>query len=57
MSNRAEAYYGSMMHFMRSLYRNKLIEEKFEVRKLIKLSSEEQKRVKAAYLKARIPFP
>ncbi len=56
LSNREEAYYGSMMHFMRSLYRNKLIEQKFEVRKLIKLSSEEQKRVKAAYMKARIPI-
>jgi hypothetical protein len=56
MRNREEAYYGSIMHFMRSLYRNKLIEENFEVRKLIKLSTEEQKRVKVAYQKARIPI-
>ncbi|MES2373954.1 MAG: carboxypeptidase-like regulatory domain-containing protein [Bacteroidota bacterium] len=55
ISNRQDAYYGSMMHFMRSLFRNKLIEQQFEVRKIIKLSSEEQVRVKAAYLKARIP--
>ncbi|MES2332607.1 MAG: carboxypeptidase-like regulatory domain-containing protein [Bacteroidota bacterium] len=55
MSNRESAYYGSIMHFMRSLYRNKLIEQHFEVRKLIKLPGEEQKRVKAAYMKSRIP--
>lgn len=42
--NRTDAYYGSLMHFMRSLFRNKLIEEGFEVRKLIKVSEEEKKR-------------
>jgi hypothetical protein len=56
MVHREEAYYGSMLHFMRSLYRNKLSENHFEVRKLIKLSSDEKKRVKAAYLKARVPI-
>jgi hypothetical protein len=55
MTHREEAYYGSMMHFMRSLYRNKLSENHFEVRKLIKLSSDEKKRVKAAYMKTRVP--
>lgn len=55
ISNRQDAYYGSMLHFMRSLFRNKLIEQEFEVRKVIKLPSEEQARVKAAYLKTRIP--
>lgn len=44
--NRAEAYYGSMMHFMRSLFRNQLIEEGFEIRKLIKISEQEKKRVR-----------
>lgn len=44
--NRIEAYYGSMMHFMRSLFRNQLIEEGFEIRKLIKISEEEKKRVR-----------
>lgn len=34
--NRTEAYYGSIMHFMRSLFRNRLLEEGFEVRKLIR---------------------
>lgn len=48
---RADAYYGSLMHFMRSLFRNKLVEEGFEVRKLIKISEEEKKRVRALYNK------
>ena len=47
--NRTEAYYGSMMHFMRSLFRNQLIEDGFEIRKLIKVSEEEKKRVKNIY--------
>jgi hypothetical protein len=47
--NRQDAYYGSIMHFMRSLYRNKLIEQHFQVRKLIKISEYEKKRVRAAY--------
>lgn len=47
--NREEAYYGSMMHFMRSLFRNQLIESGFEIRKLIKISEEEKKRVRLIY--------
>lgn len=47
--NREDAYYGSIMHFMRSLFRNKLVEQHFEVRKLIKLPDAEKKRVKALY--------
>lgn len=34
--NRQEVYLGSMMHFMRSLYRNKLVEDGFELRKIIR---------------------
>ncbi len=34
--NRAEAYYGSVMHFMRSLFMNRIMEEGFEIRKLIR---------------------
>lgn len=48
-ANREDAYFGSVMHFMRSLYRNKLVEQHFEVRRLIKISSEERKRVKMLY--------
>ena len=46
---RAESYDGSLMHFMRSLYRNKLIEDHYEVRKLIKVSEEEKKRVRGIF--------
>lgn len=49
--NRADAYYGSLMHFMRSLFRNKLIEEGFEVKKLIRISEEEKKRVRTLFNK------
>ncbi len=48
---RADTYYGSIMHFMRSLFRNKLTEEGFEVRKLIKIREEEKKRVRALFNK------
>lgn len=47
--NREDAYYGSVMHFMRSLFRNKLVEQNFEVRRLIKLPDAEKKRVRALY--------
>jgi hypothetical protein len=46
---RSEAYYGSMMHFMRAVYRDKIAEENFEVRSLQKIQNTEKKRVKAAY--------
>ncbi len=46
---REDAYYGSMMHFMRSLFQNKLIEQHFEVRKLIKISDAEKNRVRSLY--------
>jgi hypothetical protein len=36
--NRKEAYYGSIMHFMRSLYRDKTLEEGFEAREKIRVS-------------------
>lgn len=44
--NRKEAYFGSLMHFMRSLYRNILIEQGFEVRQWILLTEGEKQRVK-----------
>jgi hypothetical protein len=47
--SRSEAYFGSMMHFMRSVYRNKIIEENFEVRSLQKIPNYEKLRVKAAF--------
>lgn len=36
LQNRQETYLGSMMHFMRSLYRNQLVEDGFELRRIIK---------------------
>lgn len=39
------------MHFMRSLFRNKLVQDGFEVRKLIKITEEEKKRVKTIFNK------
>ncbi len=47
--NRDDAYYGSIMHFMRSLFRNKLEEEGFEVKKLKKVPNKEWFRVKPLY--------
>jgi hypothetical protein len=44
---RLNAYEGSMMHFMRALYRNKIADEKFEMRKLIKVPNDEKKRIQA----------
>lgn len=43
--NRQAAYYGSMLHFMRALYRNKLPEEGFEIHKMVKKENTEKKRV------------
>jgi hypothetical protein len=51
--NRREAFEGSMMHFMRAIYRNKLIEEGFELFALEKLPNKEKQRVKAAYASGR----
>jgi len=47
--NREDVYGGSVMHFMRSLYRNKLLEEHFEVRRIFKVSDAEKKRVRQLY--------
>jgi hypothetical protein len=37
--SRSEAYFGSMMHFLRSVYHNRLAEEGFDVRPLKKIKS------------------
>ncbi len=44
--NRKEAYYGSQLHFLRSIYRNRALEEGFEMRRLVKLPNLEKERVK-----------
>ena len=45
MENRQEAYLGSVLHFMRSLFQNRLLEEKFQVRKLVFITQYEKNRV------------
>lgn len=44
---RAETYQGSLMHFMRALYRNKISDEGFEVRQILREFNNEKKRVQA----------
>lgn len=44
--NRNEVYKGSIMHFMRALYRNTFQEENFELRKLYKIPNTEKVRIK-----------
>ncbi len=43
---REAVYYGSTLQFMRALYRNKLVEEGFEIRRLQKIPNAEKERVK-----------
>lgn len=47
--SRNKSYHGSMMHFMRSLYSNKLTENQFEVRRMVRSPNYERERVKAIY--------
>jgi hypothetical protein len=47
--NREEAYIGSVMHFMRCIQSNKLLEEGFEVRQMTKMVNEEKKRISKVY--------
>lgn len=48
-SARLHTYQGSLMHFVRSLFSNQLIEEGFEVRAMKKVTDEEKKRVRKLY--------
>lgn len=47
--NREMAYNGSLMHFMRSLYNNRLQQDSFEVRRLRKVLNVEKMRIKKLY--------
>jgi hypothetical protein len=44
---RASAYYGSMMHFMRAVFRNTLVQESFDVFALKKIPNTEKARVRS----------
>jgi CarboxypepD_reg-like domain len=48
-SARRKAYYGSTIHFMRSLFRNQLPAEGFEVRTSQKIPNTEKQRIKKIY--------
>jgi len=50
-SARANIYRGSLMHFMRCLYNNQILEAGFEVRSIFMVSEEEKKRVNILYRK------
>ena len=45
-NNRNEVYIGSVMHFMRALYRNTFEQENFELRRLYKIPNDEKIRIK-----------
>ncbi|WP_153796726.1 carboxypeptidase-like regulatory domain-containing protein [Foetidibacter luteolus] len=47
--NRKDVYTGSVMHFMRAIYRNKVPENGFEMRRLEKIVNKEKQRVKGIY--------
>lgn len=48
-ANREEVYHGSVMHFMRSVYRNRLQENHFLVYRMKKMPNLEKKRIKQLY--------
>jgi len=49
LKNRQQAYNGSITHFMRSVYHNRLAEDGFEVKRLFKTPNLEKERVKKLY--------
>ena len=46
---RNKSYYGSIMHFMRSLYHDSLVENGFEVRRMKRVPNLERERIKLIY--------
>ena len=46
LENREKSYYGSIVHFMSSIYHNRLAEEGFAVKRLVKTPNLEKQRVK-----------
>lgn len=49
MKAREEVFYGSMLHFMRALYRNRVVEEGYAVQRLKKIRNDEKDRVRMVY--------
>jgi hypothetical protein len=52
-NRRKEVYEGSLMHFMRSLYSNKMAKEGFEIRRLKKIENVEKTRIKQVLMNRR----
>ncbi len=46
-ANRKKVYYGSVLHFMRSLYQNRLSEEGFDIRQLAREENHTRQKIKA----------
>jgi hypothetical protein len=46
---RDKAYYGSILHFMRSIYTDSLVENGFEVHRMVRIENFEKERVKKIY--------
>jgi hypothetical protein len=46
LRERKNAYDGSMVHFMRALYTNRLVQEGFEVRRVVRIPNTEKERVR-----------
>ena len=49
LKNREEAYKGSILHFFRSLYQDKLVEEGFEIKQMFKVNDQEIQRATKLY--------
>lgn len=54
---REDVYHGSMLHFMRAVYRNRIGPEGFEMRRLQKLPNTEKARVRALHDRGSRPPP
>jgi hypothetical protein len=50
---RNDVYDGSLLHFMRALYRNQIIQEGFEMRRLVKKPNTEKQRIRMVYKTSR----
>jgi hypothetical protein len=50
---RDEAYKGSTMHFMQSLYNNRIKEEGFEVRRMVRTPNYEKERIRKLYSRSK----
>lgn len=49
---REKAYYGSVMHFMRCLYRDSLFQNNYEVHRMVRIPNAEKERIKRIYAAA-----